>query len=407
MMVVMPMGVLIGIVGKPSAGKTTFLNAVAGTNAKTADYPFTTIKPNTGVGHVTIECVCKELNQTCTPKTGYCQDGVRFIPIKLIDVAGLVPGAHEGRGMGNQFLSDLAEADALIHIVDCSGSLSSDGEDVEPGSHDPMEDVKFLEDEIAFWMAGILGKGWDRIVRKAQSQRLPIAEVIAERLSGLKIKRDHVERALQSSNLKHLEKDKAIKWTTEDLVLLCREIQRVGKPIVIGANKIDRPTAPKHFDHLKQSLPMVVPMSALAELVLQRFKDQKKIEYDPLKGKLKIIGELKKKEEDTVQKIKENILEKYGSTGVYQILNFVAFNVLNLVAVYPVADVTHFTDQDGNVLPDVFLVPKGTTSKEFAAYIHQDLAKNFIHAIDARTHRRISDKYELQHRDIIKIVAAV
>ncbi len=403
----MSMGVLIGIVGKPSAGKTTFLNAIAGTNAKTADYPFTTIKPNTGVGHVSIQCVCKELNVTCSPRTGYCLDGIRYIPVKLIDVAGLVPGAHEGRGMGNQFLSDLAEADSLIHVVDCSGSLSPDGEEIEPGSHDPIEDVKFLEDEIAFWMTGILKKGWDRIVRKAQSQKLPIEEVIAERLSGLKIKRDHVELAFRSEKLKHLEKDKAIKWKEEDLVILCREIQRIGKPMVIAANKIDRPTAPRFFEKLKESLPNVIPMSALAELALQRFKEQGKVEYDPLNGNIRIVGSLKKKEEETIRKIEENILEKYGSTGVYQVLNLVAFQLLDMIAVYPVADVTHFTDQDDNVLPDVFLVPKGTTSKEFAAYIHQDLANNFIHAIDARTHRRISDKHELQHRDIIKIVAAV
>lgn len=401
------MSVLIGIVGKPSAGKTTFLNAVAGTNAKTADYPFTTIKPNVGVGYVTIECACKDLDVKCNPKTGYCQEGIRYIPVKLIDVAGLVPGAHEGRGMGNQFLGDLAGADALIHIVDCSGSLSLDGEEVEPGSHDPLEDVKFLEDEIAFWMAGILEKGWDRIVRRAQSQKIPIADIIAEKLSGLKVKREHVEQALESPNLTHLDKDKAIKWTKENLVELCREIQRVGKPIVIGANKIDRPTAASHLNKLKQALPMVVPMSALAELVLQRFKENGKINYDPLKGELEIIGELKKKEEETIMKIKENILDVHGNTGVHQILNSVAFDVLGLIAVYPVADVTHFTDQEGNVLPDVFLVPRGTTSREFAAYIHQDLAKNFINAIDARTHRRISDKHELQHRDIIKIVAAV
>ncbi len=406
-MIVMTMGVLIGIVGKPSAGKTTFLNAVAGTNAKTADYPFTTIRPNTGVGHVTIECVCKELNTTCTPKTGYCRDGIRYIPIKLIDVAGLVPGAHEGRGMGNQFLSDLAEANALIHIVDCSGSLSPEGEEIEPGSHDPLLDVKFLEDEIAFWMAGILGKGWERVVRKAQSQRLSIAEVIAEKLSGLRINREHVEVALNSPSLRQLEKDKAIKWTKDDLVPLCREIQKVGKPIIVGANKIDRPTSEEHFKRLKEALPTVVPMSALAEVVLQRFKDQEKIEYDPLKGMITIGANVKKKERETLLKIKESILEKYGSTGVYQVLNQITFTVLNLIAVYPVADITHFTDHDGNVLPDVFLVPKGTTSKELASFIHQDLANNFIHAMDARTHRRISDKHELKHRDVIKIVAAV
>src|SRR6056297_894349 len=125
---------LVGIVGKPSSGKSTFLNAACLTDAKTANYPFTTIEPNMGTSHVRIECVCKEFGVDDNPKNSYCINQQRFVPVKLLDVAGLVPDAHKGKGMGNKFLSDLSRADALVHIVDISGSLSANGEDVEEGS---------------------------------------------------------------------------------------------------------------------------------------------------------------------------------------------------------------------------------------------------------------------------------
>ena len=87
--------VLVGIVGKPSSGKTTFLNAACLTDAKTAPYPFTTVEPNHGVAYIRVDCVCKELGVEDNPQNSVCQDGVRRIPVEILDVAGLVPGAWE------------------------------------------------------------------------------------------------------------------------------------------------------------------------------------------------------------------------------------------------------------------------------------------------------------------------
>ncbi|MFX1504602.1 MAG: redox-regulated ATPase YchF [Promethearchaeota archaeon] len=398
------MSILIGIVGKPSSGKTTFLNALCGTSAKTADYPFTTIQANQGVGYATTPCICQELNVTCNPRNSECVDRVRKIPIKIIDVAGLVPGAHEGKGMGNQFLADLAQADILIHVVDISGSLNEEGETVDPGTHDPMKDIAFLENEIAAWMRGILKKDWERAVRKADTEKKNIVDFITEKMTGLKISRINIMKAINSANL-----DTSIlkMWSEDDLLQLCHEIRKIGKPIIIAANKIDRPTSKDNYERLKQEFgEIIVPTSALTDIVLQNLVKQEKVEYVSASGRLSTIGNLSSKEESIVAQIQTEILEPYRTTGIFETLNKAVFSVLQLQPIYPVADVSHFSDNEGKILPDVFLVKKGTTIKEFAGLIHQDLFKNFIHGIDARTNRRISEKHELQFGDVVKIVAA-
>ena len=110
---------LVGIIGKPSAGKSTFLNAACLTDAKVGDYPFTTIDPNIGTGHVVTRCVCEELGVEDTPVNSTCINHNRYIPIKLLDVAGLVPDAHLGRGLGNKFLSELIDQEnPLLAILE-------------------------------------------------------------------------------------------------------------------------------------------------------------------------------------------------------------------------------------------------------------------------------------------------
>jgi hypothetical protein len=399
------MGVLIGIVGKPSSGKTTFLNALCHTSAKTADYPFTTIDPNQGVGYVTAPCICQEFNVTCNPRNSECINRVRKIPIKIIDVAGLVPGAHEGKGMGNQFLSDLTQADILIHVLDISGSLNEEGEQVKAGSHDPGKDIDFLENEIAQWINGILKKDWLKAIRKVKTEKKSIIDFIAEKLTGLKIKKSTIHKAI---SVQKLNTSKVEEWNEENILALCRVIQRLGKPIIIAANKIDRPTSLENFSRLKEKYgDLIIPTSALTDIVLTRFKESGKIQYISETGTLSIIGEVSEKEKTVLNKIETDILGKYGTTGIFQTLNHAVFNILELFPVYPVADPSKLSDQDGKVLPDVYLVSKGTSVKDFAGIIHQDLYNNFIHGLDVRTNRKLSDKHELKSSDVIKIYAAV
>ena len=399
------MGVLIGIVGKPSSGKTTFLNALCKTSAKTADYPFTTIKPNQGVGYVTSPCICKEFNVTCNPRNSECINQVRKIPIKIIDVAGLVPGAHEGKGMGNQFLSDLTQADILIHVLDISGSLNEEGEQVKAGSHDPEKDIAFLENEIAQWINGILKKDWLKAIRKVKTEKKNILDFISEKLTGLKIKRSTIHKAI---SVQKLITSKVAEWTETEILSLCHEIQRLGKPIIIAANKIDRPTSLGNFNLLKEKYgDLILPTSALTDIVLSRFEENDKIQYIAETGTLSIIGDVSEKEKTILNKIETEILSKFGTTGIFETLNHAVFNILGLFPVYPVADPSKLSDQDGKVLPDVYLVSEGTTVKDFAGMIHQDLYNNFIHGFAVRTNRKLSDKHELKSNDVIKIYAAV
>jgi len=377
------------------------------TDFKVGSYPFTTIEANVGVAHVRTRCACTDFGVKDNPKNSICIDGVRLIPIKLIDVAGLVPGAHEGRGMGNKFLDDLRQADVLIHIVDASGSLDAEGQEVAAGSHNPVEDVKFLEDEITEWILGIVTKDWRRITGRVRAEGAKLDELLVEKLSGLKITRSQILKAIRDADL---NAESADKWSDEDLRRFARTLQRVAKPIIIAANKIDRPTAHENYERLRETFPdlLVLPVSALAEKVLRDLDKRGIIRYVPGDEDFKILQPDKLSESELAQleKLRTDILRRYGGTGVQRVLNDAVFGFLKMITVYPVHDVNTLSDSEGNVLPDVFLVPEGTTAKEFAGYIHTDLMESFIHAIDARTKMRISDKHVLKDRDVIKIVSA-
>ncbi len=401
------MGFSVGIVGKPSCGKTSFTNAACMTDFKVGSYPFTTIEANVGVTHVRTKCACKDFDVQDNPKNSICLDGIRLIPVKLIDVAGLVPGAHEGRGMGNQFLDDLREADVLIHIVDASGALDSEGQEVATGSHDPVEDIKFLETELTEWMYAIINKDWRRISSRVRTEGAKLDELLLTKLSGLQVTRAHILQAIRTSGYNASAADK---WTDEEIKQFVFILRSVAKPIIIAANKIDRPNAEENLKRLRDTFPdyLIVPVSALTEKVLKDLDKKGVIKYIPGDDDFEILEKDKLKEQEIAQleKIKSDILKKYGGSGVQNILNNAVFEYLNMITVYPVHDANALTDSDGNVLPDVFLVPKGITAKEFAGVIHTDLMESFIHAIDARTKMRIGEKHVLEDRSVIKIVSA-
>ncbi|MHA1881553.1 MAG: redox-regulated ATPase YchF [Candidatus Thorarchaeota archaeon] len=401
------MGFNVGIVGKPSCGKTSFTNAACMTEFKVGSYPFTTIEANVGVTHVRTPCACRDFEVTDNPKNSICVDGVRLVPVKLIDVAGLVPGAHEGRGMGNQFLDDLSQADVLIHIVDASGALDSEGQEVDAGTHDPVDDVKFLENEITEWMHAIVVKDWRRISSRVRTEGAKLDELLLTKLSGLQITRGHILKAIRKSGLTAGVADK---WTDDEIREFVGILRSIAKPIIIAANKIDRPNAEENLKRLRETFPdyLVVPVSALAEKALKDLDNKGVIKYIPGDDDFEILRSDMLTENDIAQldKLKGDILKKFGGSGVQNILNQAVFEFLDMITIYPVHDANALTDSDGNVLPDVFLVPAGTTAKEFAGVIHTDLMESFIHAIDARTKMRISDKHVLKDRDVIKIVSA-
>ncbi len=399
---------LIGIVGKPSAGKSTFLNAACLTNAKVSELPFTTIEPNKGVAYVKTNCVCKELNLNDNPKNSYCIDGNRFIPVNVLDVAGLVPDAHRGKGLGNKFLNDLIKADVLIHIVDISGSLDKTGKRIKMGENDPYEDILFLENEINLWFKQILEReDWAKFVKSYAREKKKFIEELYKRLSGIKINRNQIILALKNSNLD--EKDPSV-WSDDDLLDFSIKLREISKPILILANKIDKEIGMDNYIKLKNKTESdVLPCSALAEFFLRDYHREKKIEYLPGTDEFNIINEqnLSQKELEMLKNIREKILKPLKETGIQNALNFAVFNILNQICVYPISDLNKFTDNNDNVLPDAFLVKQGTLLRNFIRdKIHTDLADHFIFGIDARTKKRLGENYELKHNDIIKIVTA-
>ncbi len=395
----------IGLVGKPNVGKSTFFSAATLHTVDIGNYPFTTIEANRAFGHVRKPCPHVELGVECNPKKSLCIKGTRFIPVELIDVAGLVPGAHEGRGLGNKFLDDLRHADALIHIVDASGSTDAEGNSVPPGTRDPYEDVEFLDEEIAYWIAGIISRGWIRIARRLEAEKIKIEVALAERLSGLNIGEKEIHLALS-----HLDLDeKPSKWSEEDILELAFEIRRIAKPMVIAANKAD--IAPD--DYLSSFLKKcsekgydAIPVSADYELALRRASKAGLVEYLPGDGDFKILqeGKLNNAQLRALEKIRE-FMRKFGGTGVQRVIEHTVFNVLRMIAVYPVEDEHKWTDKDGNVLPDVYLFPQGATALDLAYRVHTELGKNFIRAVDARSKRILGHDYELKDGDVIKIIA--
>jgi hypothetical protein len=396
---------LIGVVGKPNCGKSTFFKALTLAAVETAPYPFTTIKPNHGIGYVRIECVDKEFNVKCKPKEGYCNDGNRFVPVELLDVAGLVPGAHEGKGLGNQFLDDLRKADALINVIDSSGSTNEKGEPVEQGSYNPAEDIRFLEEELDMWYLQILKKPWERFAKEVHMEKQKISEAIAKQFSGLNVTEDLVKEIIKQLEL---DAENITNWSEANLKEFAVELRKRTKPMVIAANKADTTTAKGNIEKLKKEFQnyVIIPCSAESELALKEAAKHNLISYIPGDSDFKVVNTsgLSGKQKQALEFIKKSVLEKYGSSGVEEAINTTVFKVLNYIAVYPVAN-AHLTDKDGNVLPDCFLIPKNTTALEFSFRVHTDLGENFVKAVDIRKKITIGKEHVLQHRDVIEIIA--
>ncbi len=399
---------LIGIIGKPSAGKSTFLNAACLTDAKVGDYPFTTIDPNIGTGHVVTKCVCEELGVEDTPVNSSCINHNRYIPVKLLDVAGLVPDAHLGRGLGNKFLSDLSRADVLIHVLDISGELDIEGNKCDDDSHDPKDDIDFLEKEINLWFKEILLRtDWKKFTNKITMEKSNFTEALYERLSGLSIQRKHIIRALEKSQL---NTDRLDTWNDSDIEHFSEVLRQISKPIIIVANKIDKKKSIENFERIKQSVQStIIPCSALAEFFLRQLSEKELIQYRPGDDSFEILklDLLSKQDQEVLSNIQSKILDPFGSTGIQNALNSAIFDQLGNIVVYPVHDEKKFTDHDGNILPDAYIIPKDMHLKEFIrSKIHSDLADNFIYALDARTKLRLGENYELKNNDIIKVVSA-
>jgi ribosome-binding ATPase YchF (GTP1/OBG family) len=397
--------VLVGVVGKPNVGKSTFFAAATLKDVPIADYPFTTIQPNMGIAYLRAQCVCKELGAKDTPRNSLCIDGVRLIPVRLVDVAGLVEGASQGRGLGNQFLDDVRQADALIQVVDASGSTDLEGRKVPPGSNDPLKDIEMVEHEFDLWVFGILKKDWERQSRSLEQTGGKVVEHLANRLTGLSVTFADVEQVVLHLKLRT---EKPSHWTDDELMQFVVGIRKLTKPSLIAANKADLPAAVPNIERLKQTGRVVVACASEAELLLRRAAEHGLVSYTPGDRGFGIPAaeKLTSAQRNALDMVDERVMKVFGGTGVQEAINGAYFGLLNAIVVFPVEDETKLSDKSGKVLPDAYVMKGGSTALDLARTVHSELAEGFLYAIDARTGMRLAGDHKLKNRDVVKIVSA-
>ena len=392
----------IGLLGKANVGKSTFFSAATETPVQIGNFPFTTIQPNVGIAYVNTTCACKHFK--IEHKNPLCVSGIRFIPVKLIDVAGLVPGAHEGKGLGNQFLDDARQAEVLIHIVDISGSTDIQGQPVSIGTHDPREDIKFVEDEFDFWFKQILEREWPKLSKEIEKKSTKLVNGITDRFSGLGVKDYQVHEVLQNMDL--LTK-KPTEWNDSILTKFAQMLRKKTKPMLIAANKADLCKDLDITNELHKDRD-IVNCSAETELLLKKAAKANLIDYIPGNEKFVINKniDISSPQKEALNLV-ERVLSKLNSTGIQTALNSAIFRVLKLIVVFPVEDETRLSNKDGEVLPDAKLLSENATAKNLAEIIHQDIAKGFLYAVDVKTKQRIGADHQLKNGDVIKIVSSL
>ncbi len=388
------MSLSIALAGKPNTGKSTFFKAATLVNVEIANYPFTTISANLGTSYVRVPCPCTQLKARC----GHCMDGVRFVPIELVDVAGLVPEAHKGRGLGNTFLDNLRQSEAIINVIDASGGTDIEGNVLGAPSHDPLEDILLLESEISLWIAGIIEKNWQRLAKKAHLEH-NVPHVLATQLAGLNIEERQIKNAMQRLELFDKSPES---WERADLVNLSQQIRKIAKPIVIAANKKDVASS-DNLSRITDACEDVVATSGEAELALRLAQQKGLIAYFPGDTNFTTVKSLNQQQKTALERLKKFVGQE--GTGVQTCLNVTVFDVLRYIVVYPVEDEHRWSDKQGRVLPDALLIKEGGTAKDLAFKVHTDIGRGFIYAIDARTKKRLGEHHELKNDDIVKIVS--
>ncbi len=386
---------LVGIIGAPNKGKSTLFSAITGIDAKAANYPFTTIDPNKGIAYATTECAEKRINKKCKPRNSLCDNGTRLISINVIDVAGLVPGAHEGKGMGNQFLNDLSSADAFIIVVDASGKTDAYGNN---GVGNPSDDLDTIMDELTDWIAGIIKRHMHSLSRVDSG-----VDGLANVLTGFNVDKIAIEDAIAKLGLT----SSRISWSDDEINAFSRKAVLGSKRFIIAANKSDDPESKGNLGPLKEKAKALgidmVACSAAIELALNKAKGLGMVDYRPWKNGFNVIGEPKEEQKKALEYMKSFISE--NGTGVQELINRLVFKTMRQIVVYPVEDENKYTDSFGNVLPDAIMLEQGSTAHDLAMRIHTDIANGMLYAIDAMSKMRLAKDYVLKDSDIIKIVS--
>ena len=400
------MVIKIGIIGKTNTGKTTFFNSATLSSSEISTYPFTTKTPESSVANAITLCVHMEFNVKDEPNNSKCTDGWRYVPVELIDLPGLIKDAWKGKGLGNQFLSIAAQSDALLHVVDCSGSIDASGKISEVGTGDPVSDFADIEEELIMWYQKILEGNRDKVSKNINSGT-ELVDAFTELYMGIGVKKHHVINALKTSEL---EEKKFDDYDSQDTKQFAKILRKISKPTLIVANKIYVPGADKNFNRLRERYNDVitVPASADSELTLRRAEQQNLIKYSPGSEQFEIVNpeKLNDKQKKALDFIKKDIMGEYMRTGVQFAINVTVFKLLKMNSIYPVANEDTLTDKKGRVLPDLILVKEGATIKDLANEIHTGLSKGLLYGKDLRYNLRLPINYQLRDRDVISLVSA-
>ncbi|HKJ96867.1 MAG TPA: YchF-related putative GTPase [Thermoplasmataceae archaeon] len=387
--------VKIGLIGKPNAGKSTLFSALTHNTAEIANYPFTTIKPNVGIALFPAECPEKVIGKKCSPREGMCRDGTRYIPIEVIDVPGLIPGASEGKGMGNEFLENIRDSDAIIHVFDASGTSQLDGTPSEE-KLDPLDEINFVRKELYDWFSSKLSKDWDKFSRKEDASKDKLEASLMKKLTGYGID----EKGISEIILKGSFPDKLSKWTEENFSEFTNSFFTYAKPILYLANKADL-CSPEEVRKISESLENCIFSAGEYELAIQKAFSSSLISSDS--SDFQISGKATEKQKAALEKIRIFLANDYVERP-QNLLEHVV-RILHYIVVYPVYDETHWTDKNGNILPDAIMMKEGQNALDLAFRVHTEIGKGFIKAIDGRTKMVISKEHVLKEGDVIRIVA--
>ena len=400
------MVIKIGIIGKTNTGKTTFFNSATLSSSEISTYPFTTKIPESSIANAITLCVHMEFNVQDEPNNSKCTDGWRYVPVELIDLPGLIKDAWKGKGLGNQFLSIAAQSDALLHVVDCSGSIDASGKITEAGTGDPVSDFADIEEELIMWYQKILEGNREKVSKNINSGT-ELVDAFTDLYMGIGVKKNHVIQALKISKL---EEKKFDVYDSQDTKQFAKILRKISKPTLIVANKIDVPGADKNFNRLRERYNEVitVPASADSELTLRRAEQQQLIKYSPGSEQFDIIDleKLNNKQKNALDFIKKDIMGEYMRTGVQFAINVTVFKLLKMNSIYPVANEETLSDKKGRVLPDLILVKEGATIKDLANEIHTGLSKGLLYGKDLRYNLRLPTHYQLRDRDVVSLVSA-